>query len=164
MEYETVSHGSLEPFVPIDAKILILGSLPSVKSREENFYYAHPQNRFFKALARVFGEDAPISIEEKKAFLVKHKIALYDVIFQCDIIGSDDASIKNVIPTTEIIEKITKENDIFAVFTTGKLASKLYKKYIGSNNIELPSSSPANATFSLEKLVEKYKVIAEYIK
>ena len=164
MEYETVSHDSLKPFVPVDAKILILGSLPSVKSREENFYYAHPQNRFFKTLAKVFGENTPILIEEKKLFLIKHKIALYDVIFQCDIVGSNDASIKNIVPATEIIEKIIKENDILAVFTTGKLASKLYKKYIGNDNIELPSTSPANAFFSLEKLVEEYNVITEFVK
>lgn len=141
--------------------ILILGSFPSVKSRESNFFYGHKQNRFWKILAHLFQEEEPMTVDEKKKFLLRNKVAIWDVIAECDIIGSSDSSIKNVVPTNlnEIIEK----SQIAKIFTNGKLAGKLYQKYqeqetkIKAN--ELPSSSPANAIYTLEKLVEAWNVL-----
>ena len=92
-----VTHSSILPFIPENSEILILGSLPSVRSREVGFYYGHSRNRFFKLLAAIYDEEEPISVDERKAFLIKHKIALYDVIYECDITGSSDSSIKNVV-------------------------------------------------------------------
>lgn len=144
-----------------DSEILILGSMPSVKSRELGFYYMHPQNRFWQVLALVFNETIGNTIEEKKEFLKKHKIALWDVIESCDINGSSDASIKNI-KANNIKELIDKTN-IKRIFTTGKKAYELYNKYCLKNtNIEaicLYSTSLANCKIKLEELVENYKVI-----
>ncbi len=96
--YQHITHESIPPFINSSSKVLIFGSLPSVKTREVGFYYGHPQNRFYKVLASIFNEDIPIGVEDKKALLNKHKIALYDVIYECDIIGSSDSSIKNPKP------------------------------------------------------------------
>ena len=96
--YQHISHNSIEPFIGHNSKILILGSFPSVKTREIGFYYGHPQNRFYRVISKIYDEDTPVSIIDKKKLLDKHHIALYDVIYECDIIGSSDASIKNVIP------------------------------------------------------------------
>ena len=156
MEYHTIA-----PFYNSDSKVLILGSFPSVKSREEGFYYAHPQNRFWKVLSRVFKEE----ITNKKEFLVNHHIALFDVCASCEINGSSDASIKEVVPND--IEKILINSQIKYIILNGKKASSLYTKYmkdISLPSITLPSTSPANASFSLEKLVDSYQIIKELTK
>lgn len=144
-----------------DSKILILGSFPSVKSREQKFFYGHRQNRFWAVTAKVFGCEIPQTIEEKKAFLHKNKIALWDVIGECDITGSSDSSIKNV--KANDLSKIFAASDIKAVFVNGKTALKYYNIYtrdaVGRNAICLPSTSPANAAWSIDRLVEAWKVI-----
>ena len=138
------------------SKVLILGSLPSVKSREAGFYYGHPQNRFWKLLAALLSCPVPETIEEKKRMLLTHHIAVWDVIESCDIIGSSDSSIKNVVPAD--IGKLLENADIGRIFANGKKAESLYKKYIFPKTkvpvTALPSTSPANAACSLEKLVE----------
>lgn len=147
----------IHPIKPIynnDSKILILGSFPSVKSRAENFYYAHPQNRFYQVLEIVFND----KIHDKTEFLLKHHIALWDVIKSCEIEGSSDASIKNV--KVNDIAKIIKETKITKIYINGKKAYSLYQKYL-ANDIKipaicLPSTSPANATYSLDRLVKEY--------
>ena len=144
-----------------DSKILILGSLPSVKSREQNFFYGHPQNRFWKMLAAVLGEKIPETIEEKKELLHRNHIALWDTIYSCDIIGSSDSSIKNVVPTD--LNRILEESEVERIFCNGKASGNYYKKYqesrTGIEATVLPSTSPANAAFSLEKLIEIWKCI-----
>ena len=151
--YTRASHG-FGPVYDEKSRILILGSFPSVKSREEGFFYGHPRNRFWKILAAVCNEPEPVTIEEKKQFLLKNGIALYDVIEECEIVGSSDSSIRNVIPAD--LNPILEVSQISAVYTNWRLAGKLYRKYqepvTGLPCVELPSSSPANAAFSLEKL------------
>lgn len=161
MNIEKVTH-TFPAFYQKDSKILLLGSIPSKKSREENFYYMHPQNKFWKVLARVYKEEIPITLEEKKTFLIRHKIALWDCIESCEIKGSSDASIKNVIPTD--LNRILKDSDIQRIYTTGKKAQDLYNKYHYKKTkiaaIQLPSTSPANiANYNEEQLVECYKVL-----
>ena len=151
----------IQPVFDKDSRVLILGSFPSVKSREEGFFYGHPQNRFWKVTAGVFGDDVPLTIEEKKAFLLRNHIALWDVIGSCDIEGSSDASIRNV--TVNDIDMILKTADIKAVFLNGKKAFSLYQKYmypaVKREGICLPSTSPANAAWSVEKLTLEWKKI-----
>ncbi|MDR1488623.1 MAG: DNA-deoxyinosine glycosylase [Holosporales bacterium] len=157
------------PFEPVydkDSEILILGSFPSEKSREYGFYYGHPQNRFWKILVYLTKtEQIPISIDDKKHMLFKNKIALWDVIKSCSIISSSDSNITNVVPTDLFI--ILSHSNIKQIFANGDKAYKLYKKYCSEHiSIEitkLPSTSPANATYSFERLVEKWSVIMPYI-
>jgi len=164
MEYQNLTH-YFEPVYDKNSRILILGTFPSVKSRENGFYYGHPQNRFWKVLAAVTGEDmqdteaeirAPQTIEEKKRFLLKNRIAIWDVIRSCDICGSSDSSIKNVIPNR--LDTILENCDIRMIFANGATAGKLYKKYMepecGREICVLPSTSPANAAYDLKRLVE----------
>lgn len=158
-EYELVT----QPFLPVydkNSKILILGSFPSVKSREQGFYYGHPRNRFWKVLSAILEVEEPVTIEAKKKMLLEHGIAIYDVIEQCRIKGSSDSSIRDVVPAD--IKKIINESSIEVIITNGKLASKLYNKYqkdcFKGRVIEMPSTSPANAAYSLERLVEIWKV------
>ncbi len=157
-----VDHTSIPPFINKDANTLILGSLPSVASRKYGFFYAHPQNRFFKILSMVFNEEEPKTTEERKDFLIRNKIGLYDVIFACDIYGSSDASIENVKPI-DLKNLLKQYPNIKQIFTTGKKAKELYDKYllpqVGVEAVSLPSSSAANASMSLDKLVEAYKII-----
>lgn len=160
MEYQHIIH----PFEPIwneTSEILILGTLPSVKSRENDFYYGHPQNRFWRVLAGVLGKAVPVSVEEKKSFLLENKIAIWDVIYSCDIQGSSDQSIKNVVPTD--IRNILKNSSIKTVYVNGKKAGQLYQKYqqklTEKEAIVLPSTSPANAAWSLERLIEAWSLI-----
>lgn len=152
------------PFPPLynkDSKILILGSFPSVKSREQMFFYGHPQNRFWMVVAAVFGCDVPETIEEKKRFLLENGIALWDVIASCEIEGSSDSTIKNV-KVNDLSEIFAKAN-IRQIFVNGKTAEKYFKKYtkaqIGRDAITLPSTSPANAAWSVDALVEEWKVL-----
>lgn len=157
-KYEHIVH----PFPPLynsESRILILGSLPSVKSREQMFFYGHPQNRFWKMISGVFEEAVPQTIEEKKAFMLKHNIAMWDTIYSCDIIGSSDSSIKNVVPTD--LKSIIDNSKIEKVICNGKTSGKYYEKYqmkyLGIKPDILPSTSPANAAYSLGKLVEIWK-------
>ncbi len=158
MERQWVTH----PFEPVwneQSEILILGSLPSVKSRENQFYYGHPQNRFWKLLAGIFGEPIPQSVEEKKRFILDHHLALYDVFEGAEIAGSSDASIRNPRPVN--LASMLRGSNIHTVLCNGNTAGKAYKKYLeedtGIQAITLPSTSPANAAWSLERLTEAWK-------
>ncbi|MGN0598598.1 MAG: DNA-deoxyinosine glycosylase [Oscillospiraceae bacterium] len=154
-EYRHITH-SFPPFYKSSSKLLILGSFPSVKSREQGFFYGHPHNRFWKMLAAVYGEAVPNDIPEKKALLERHEIALYDVIYACDIVGSSDSSIRNVTPAD--IGSIIADSQISRIVLNGKTAERFFRKYQDSSLLEMvsvmPSTSPANAAFSLEKLIE----------
>ena len=149
-----------------NSKILILGSFPSVKSREQGFFYGHPQNRFWKVLSTVLNQPLPTSIDEKKEFILNNKIALWDVIASCEIKGSSDNSIKNVVPNN--INEILNNSKVKTIFTNGKLAFNLYNKYIFEKTniaaISLPSTSPANAAFSLDRLCDEWKIIFKHLK
>lgn len=153
--WERVTHTFL-PICNRHSKVLILGTAPSVKSRENNFYYGHPQNRFWKVLAATCGVQVPETSEEKKTFLLSNGIAIYDVIESCDIKGSSDSSIRNVVPAnlSEILN-ITGEVPIFG---NGGTAFRLYQKHqqkqTGIPMVLLPSTSPANAAWNLERLIE----------
>ncbi len=155
----------IEPVYNASSKILILGSFPSVKSREEGFFYGHPQNRFWRVLSALFGENVPMTAEEKNTFLLKHRIAVWDVIASCEIEGSADSTIKSVTPNDLTV--ILAESDIKSIFVNGKTAEKYYNKYIlkkiNRPAILLPSTSAANASFSLEKLTREWSIIKEYI-
>ena len=155
----------LEPIYDINSKVLILGTMPSIKSRENNFYYAHPQNRFWKTLARVYDEGVPKTNEERVQFLIRHHIALFDVLKSCDIEASADSSIKNPIPND--LSCILANSKITTIFTTGKMADKLYMKLIypktGIKSICLPSTSPANSPKGIEdKLYFEYSKIRKF--
>lgn len=162
MEYEHIVH-SFEPVYDKDSEILILGTLPSVKSRENNFYYGHKQNRFWKVLATLLKEPIPETIEEKKAMLLAHRIALWDVIQSCDIKGSSDSSIKNVQPTD--IGMILEKTNVTQIYANGNKAGQLYKRYqfpvTGIEATVLPSTSPANAAWSFDRLCEAWHVVLE---
>ena len=162
MEYEHIVH-SFEPVYDKDSEILILGTLPSVKSRENNFYYGHKQNRFWKVLATLLKEPVPDTIEEKKAMLLAHRIALWDVIQSCDIKGSSDSSIKNVQPTD--IGMILEKTNVTQIYANGNKAGQLYNRYqfpvTGIEATVLPSTSPANAAWSFDRLCEAWRVILE---
>lgn len=154
------------PFLPVvdaECRILILGSFPSVKSREDGFFYGHPQNRFWKMLARVYQEPLPASIADKQALLLRHHIALWDVIASCDIVGSSDASIRNAVPVN--IQCITEIASIDRVICNGQLAGKLYRHYLEPvleiKAAVLPSTSPANAACSLNRLIELWRAALE---
>lgn len=155
----------VHPFAPIwdeKSEILILGSFPSVKSREEMFYYGHPRNRFWKIIATVLNEKNPLCIEDKKKMLINNRVALWDVLESCEILGSSDSSIKNAKPND--ISDIIKKSRIKKVFTNGKTADKLYKKFIfpmtGISAVCLPSTSPANATVGFDELLVRWSVIS----
>lgn len=161
MEYTHITHDCIPPFYDKDSKILILGSLPSIGSRKVGFYYGYKTNRFFLILSRLFNEEEPKTTEERKAFCQKHHIALFDVIYECDIKGSSDSSIKNAVVND--FSKILEVSPIKAIFTTGSLASDLYRKYVNSDNIPLPSPSAANASMSLDQLCQAYSVILPFL-
>ncbi|MBO4872162.1 MAG: DNA-deoxyinosine glycosylase [Lachnospiraceae bacterium] len=144
----------IPPLFDADSRVLILGSFPSVKSREAGFFYGHPQNRFWKVTAALFGEPVPQSIPKKRAFLKRNHLAVWDVIRSCEITGSSDASIKNVTPND--LSVILNAADIRQIFVNGRTAEKYYRRYteplIGRPCVCLPSTSPANAACSIEKL------------
>lgn len=145
----------ISPVYDKNSEILILGSFPSVKSREVGFFYGHPQNRFWKVIARIFGEDVPETTWEKKSMLLRNHIAVWDVIHSCEITGSSDSSIKNV--AANDLSQILGEAQIKKICVNGKKAFSLYQKYIkpqtGRDAVCLPSTSPANAACSLDRLV-----------
>ena len=165
MIMNTVIH-PIPPVFDRNSKILILGSFPSVKSREGHFFYHHPQNRFWKTLAGVLDVPVPDTIAEKKAFLLSHRIALWDVIASCSIEGSSDSSIRDVVPND--LSVILSTADIRAIFCNGKTSWNHYRKYheavTGIPAVSLPSTSPANAAWSLEKLKGAWNVILPYIR
>lgn len=158
--YTHVSH-DFEPVFDENSKVLILGTFPSVKSRKNQFYYGHPQNRFWKVIAGLTESEVPQTIEEKKKLLLEHGIAIWDVIESCDIIGSSDSSIKNVVPAD--IERVVVNSKIQNIYANGGTAKKLYEKYsqkkTGREIIGLPSTSPANAAYSLERLLECWQEV-----
>ncbi len=156
----------VHPFPPLydeNSRILILGSFPSVKSREQMFFYGHPQNRFWRVLGEVFGCDAPKTTEEKREFLIGRNIALWDVIASCDIEGSSDSSIKNV--KANDLSPILSEAKIQRIFVNGKCAEKCYNKYTkpmtGIEAVCLPSTSPANAAWSVKRLAQAWRAISD---
>lgn len=154
------------PFDPIwngESKILILGSFPSVKSREQMFFYGHPRNRFWTVISILLGAETPVTIEEKRALLLNNHIALWDAIASCDIYGSADSSIKNAVPND--IGLIIENSRVEHIFTNGATADKLYKKYIfpstGIEAVRLPSTSPANAAKSVAELVKEWTITVD---
>lgn len=156
----------LHPFGPLyneNSRVLILGSFPSVKSREQQFFYGHPKNRFWPLLAALTGEKIPQNIEEKKQLALKNGIALWDVIASCEIVGSSDSSIRNAKPND--ITPILENSGIRKIFTNGKTADSLYMRYIfpvtGIQSVCLPSTSPANAAWNMERLLSAWQIITQ---
>lgn len=149
----------IKPLYDSNSSILILGSFPSVKSREEGFFYGHPQNRFWKVMAALFDDELPQNIMQKSDLLHRNHVALWDVIASCEIKGSSDASIRDVVPND--LSVILEHADIRKIFVNGKTAEKLYNKYIfpdtGIKITTLPSTSPANAAWSVDRLIEEWR-------
>ncbi len=154
-------HHPIQPIYDENSKILILGSFPSVKSRDQQFFYGHPQNRFWKVLAAVFDCPVPQTVDEKKELLLRNKIALWDVINSCEITGSADSSIKDAVPND--LGEIFAVADIKQIYVNGKTAEKYYNKYMkeryGREAVCLPSTSPANASWTLERLVGAWRIM-----
>lgn len=151
----------IPPLYGKNSKTMILGSFPSVKSREAEFFYGHPQNRFWAVIAAVLGKEKPKTIEEKKRLILENDLALWDVIGSCEIVGSADSTISNV--TANDLSVIISKSSVDRIFVNGKTAEKYYNKYTypktGIKAICLPSTSPANAAWNFEKLVEAWKII-----
>ena len=162
MERDFIRHPFPALYAP-DSMILILGSFPSVKSREQNFFYGHPQNRFWRVMAALLGAETPLTVAEKRTFLLANGVALWDVIASCDIAGSSDASIRNAVPND--LSPILRSASIRKIFTNGGTAHRLYRKHIypltGREDICLPSTSPANAAQSLETLIDRWQIVRE---
>jgi len=160
--YLTQFH-NIPPLYDENSNILILGSFPSVKSRKQGFYYGHPQNRFWRVVSVVFGCETPLTISEKKAFLLSNGIALWDVIATCSIEGSSDSSIENAVPND--IGIILRSCPIRRIFTNGTASSELYRKLIypltGIESVRLPSTSPANASWPLDKLIAAWRLLIQ---
>ena len=163
---ETGSTYITHPFGPLysgESRVLILGSFPSVKSREQNFFYGHPQNRFWKVISALFGETAPTTIDDKKRLILNNKLALWDSIAGCEITGSSDSSIRNA--RANDISMILDNAPIEHIYTNGKKSHELYVKYIepavGREAICLPSTSPTNAQWTLDRLIDAWSVIKE---
>lgn len=155
---------AVHPIPPVynkASRILILGSFPSVKSREGEFFYHHPQNRFWKVISSVCEEPLPQSIEEKRTMLLRNRIAVWDVVQSCEITGSSDSSIKNVIPND--LSGLLNTTDIKQIIANGNTAYRLYMKYIfpvlGRDIIKMPSTSPANAAYSMERLLQEWHIL-----
>lgn len=161
-EAQFIRH-EIAPVYDKNSRILILGSFPSVKSRENKFFYGHPQNRFWKVLSQLLDEPLPGSVEEKKTLLLSHHIALWDVVDSCEITGSSDSSIRNVTPSD--LTRITSASPIRRIYTNGGTADKLYRKYCypmtQMTATRLPSTSPANAAWSLDRLLGEWKAILD---
>ena len=155
----------IPPLFDSNSGILILGSFPSVKSREECFFYGHPQNRFWKVIARVLNEKTPVTIQEKTDMMLKHRIAVWDVIHSCEIEGSADSTIRNVVAND--LSVILENADIKQIYVNGKKAEAMYKKYTekqtGIKAIVLPSTSPANAAWNEDRLFDEWKKILNHL-
>lgn len=160
---ERVAH-PLEPVFDEHSQVLVLGTMPSPKSRETGFYYNHPQNRFWKVMAALFDEPLPASNDEKRALALRHGIALWDVLAECSIAGAADGTIAECVPND--LGLILDQAPIKAVFCTGAKAAELYRKHCepvtGRLCVRLPSTSPANAGTLLEQLVEAYRAIVPF--
>lgn len=153
----------IPPLFDKDCTKLILGSFPSVKSREAQFFYGHPQNRFWRLIAELFNEEIPRTMEEKSELVLKHNIAMWDTIHSCTITGSSDSSIKDVVPND--LSAILDNSRVTRIFANGTASYNLYQKYIypvtNIPAVKLPSTSPANAAFSLERLKQSWNIITE---
>ena len=162
MEPERLIH-QFAPVYNAESRVLILGTFPSVKSRENQFFYGHPQNRFWKVIAGLTGYPVPETMEEKKRMLLENGIAVWDVIAECEIIGSSDSSIRNVVPAD--LNRILNNSDIAKIYANGGTAKKLFdrfqKKSCGREITGLPSTSPANASYSLDRLLAEWKCVVE---
>lgn len=163
-----MSNRLVHPVSPVfneESQILILGSFPSVKSREGEFFYHHPQNRFWRVISAICNERLPETIDEKKELLIKNHIALWDVVYSCEVVGSADSSIRNVVPNDII--PLLEQADIQRIYANGGTAYRLYKRFIhkqtGREIILLPSTSPANASFSLERLIDTWATIKSVV-
>lgn len=154
-----VKHG-FPPVYDGNSKVLVLGSMPSPKSRERGFYYMHPQNRFWRMLAEVLGEELPADIPGRRDMCISHGVALWDVLAECTISGASDSSITDPVPNP--LEEVFRAADIRAVFTTGKKAQALYERFFPGlpPAVCLPSTSPANRTISEERMLAEYRRIA----
>ena len=162
MEEQRIVH-PIPPLYDINSKRLILGRFPSIKSREAMFFYGHPQNRFWKLLAMIYNEPAPVTIEEKSKLILSHNLALWDSIRSCTITGSSDSSVKDVVPND--LSVILSNSRVEKIFCNGALSHKMYMKYIYPQTlieaVKLPSTSPANAAYSIERLYEQWKIISQ---
>ena len=162
MEEQRIVH-PIPPLYGDNSTKLILGSFPSVKSREAMFFYGHPQNRFWKLLALLFDEEPPATVEEKKKLILSHDLALWDSIKSCTITGSSDSSVKDVVPND--LGVILNNSLVTRIFCNGALSHKMYMKYIYPQTkieaVKLPSTSPANAAYSIERLYEQWKIILD---
>lgn len=151
------------PIFDNDSKILILGSFPSVKSRENKFYYGHPQNRFWQLMSIILNEELPKTVDEKAKMLLTHNIALWDVCSSCEINGSADSSIRDVVPND--IQSVLEKSNIQEIYTNGKTAELLFYKYCQQfctiSPICLPSTSPANAKWAIDKLIPEWEIITK---
>ena len=152
----TVTH-PFEPVYDENSRILILGSFPSVRSRSDGFYYGHPKNRFWRLMSALYGEESLQTTEEKRDFLLKHGIALWDIIASCEIENSSDSSIRNAVPND--LNLILQNSQIQKIYTNGKIADKLFRKYYRREAVCLPSTSPANAVWTFEKLLQSWSQI-----
>lgn len=159
-ETQTLVH-PIPPLFDAQSRVLILGSFPSVKSREAQFFYGHPQNRFWKLLALLFDEETPVTVEEKRALVLRHRLALWDTIRSCTVTGSSDSSICNVVPND--LRVILQHSCVDRIYCNGATSFRLYQKYIlpqtGIPAQKLPSTSPANAAWSMERLYRAWEVI-----
>ena len=162
MEYQVLQH-KFPPVWNEESEILILGSFPSVKSSEQGFFYGHPRNRFWEVISTIVESERPVTIKEKKEMLLAHHIAIWDVVKSCRIRGSSDSSIRDVVPND--ISGLLENSRITKIFANGKTAQRLYYRYLYENiklpAVLLPSTSPANAAWSLERLIGEYRKIRE---
>ena len=158
-----ILHG-IDPIFDRDSKLLILGSFPSVRSREERFFYGNPQNRFWRVMAYLTESPVPQSIAEKKQLLLRNRIALWDTVAACEIVGSSDASIRNVVSND--LNRVLEMAPIRAIAANGSIAARLYRKYqypvTGIPAMTLPSTSPANASWPLERLEEAWSILLPF--
>ena len=162
MEAEHIVH-PIPPLYDEHSRVLVLGSFPSIKSREAMFFYGHPQNRFWRLLALLCGEPEPKTVEEKKRLALSHGVAMWDSIHSCTIVGSSDSSVRDVVPND--LSVILENSRVEKIFCNGALSHRMYMKHIYPNTgiaaVKLPSTSPANAAFSLDRLAKCWKVIFE---
>lgn len=163
----SVETHQVHPFPPLynsESRVLILGSFPSVKSRQQQFYYGHPQNRFWKVIAALFDQPVPATIEEKKQLILSNHLALWDTIASCDITGSSDSSIRNV--KANDLSLILSECSIRRIITNGSTSYNFYTRLeeplTGLPAVKMPSTSPANAAWSLDKLIEAWRPVREF--
>lgn len=160
---DRVSH-PIPPLYNENSKVLVLGSFPSVKSREARFFYHHPQNRFWKVISALYEEPIPATIDEKRELLLRNRVAVWDVIESCEIVGSADSSIRNVIPND--LTQILDHSKVVRIFANGSTSYQLYMKYIypviGVEITKLPSTSPANAAYSLDRLLDDWWVLKTF--